>query len=80
MSDICNVHLKIQEISKSNAGGRPHIFVKELAKQLNAPADEIRPFLDILYSTAFIDYYRDCRDVIALTEAGIKGEIPPTGI
>ena len=79
MCDVRDVHLKIKELSAGNADGRPHLYVKDLAKELNIPVIEIKPLLDALYSIAFIDRYKDCEDIIALTETGKNGEIPLKG-
>lgn len=76
MYNLRDVHLKIKEISSGNAGGRPHIQVSELAKELNISTDELKPFIDALYATAFIDYYKGCKDVVSLTETRKNKEIP----
>lgn len=76
MCNIRDVHLKIKELSSNKPGGRPHIYAKNLAKELGITEDEIKPFLDLLYSIAFVDHYKDCTDIIALTEKGKREEIP----
>jgi len=79
MCNIRDVHLKIKEMSGTNLGGRPHIQVNELAANLNISSNELKPLLDGLYSIAFIDYYKDCRDVVSLTDTGKVGDIPLPG-
>jgi len=79
MPNLRDVHLKIKALSKNNQDGRPHIYVTDLAKELNIPTDDVKPFLAVLHSTAFIDYYKDCKDIIALTETGKTSEIPLHG-
>ncbi|PQJ12325.1 hypothetical protein CJD36_000785 [Flavipsychrobacter stenotrophus] len=76
MSNIRDVHLKIKELSSNNPDGHRHIRVNQFVKELNSTIYELQSFLDALYSTAFIDYYKGCKDVIALTETGKNGEIP----
>lgn len=76
MCNIRDVHLKIKELSGKQPGGRPHIYAKKVAKELGVTEDEIKPFLDLLYSIAFVDHYKDCKDIIALTEKGKREDIP----
>lgn len=79
MYNLRDVHLKIKELSKDNADGRPHIYVSRLAEELHVSTNDLKPFLEVLYSTAFIDYYKGCRDIIALTDTGKNEEIPLHG-
>jgi len=80
MYNIRDVHLKIKAISSDNHDGRPHIHVTDLAKDLNMSVGELKPFLDALYSVAFIDHYKGCEDIVSLTETGKNGDIPlPAG-
>ena len=76
VNNLRDVHLKMKEMGKDDRDGRPHIYVKDLAKELNATTDEIKPLLEVLYTTAFVDYYKDCKDIVALTEMGKNSDIP----
>jgi hypothetical protein len=79
MYNVRDVHLKIKELSSRNRDGRPHIHVNELAKDLHVSLGELKPLLDTLYATAFIDHYKGCTDIVSLTETGKNSEIPLHG-
>jgi hypothetical protein len=66
----------MKEISGNYADGRPHIYVSRIREELNTSTEEIQAFLKVLYSIGFISYYKDCKDVVSLTETGKNGEIP----